>query len=55
MVNYLQFQFKDEIMAELRRVKQNTGHSLSEGYVEKEISAMRKDLDTRYYDILGTS
>ncbi|KAL5254885.1 hypothetical protein ACHWQZ_G014359 [Mnemiopsis leidyi] len=38
--------FKDEVMAELRRVKQTSGHGLSEGYVEKEISAIRKDLDT---------
>ncbi|KAL5254886.1 hypothetical protein ACHWQZ_G014359 [Mnemiopsis leidyi] len=42
----LRKQFKDEVMAELRRVKQTSGHGLSEGYVEKEISAIRKDLDT---------
>ena len=42
------FQFKNEVMAELRRVKQDAGHSFSDGYVEKELTAIRKDVDSGY-------
>ena len=40
------FQFKNEVMAELRRVKQDAGSSTgSGGYIEKELSSIRKEVD----------